>query len=859
MYAREFAVKVNAIKYRYKDLRDMSDIEEPKSVDEEKKKESFIQKGVLKHEKKKKIKPASDMSKAVRYSPEYNVGLDDEQVKERIENGYVNVTSKKKGKSYGSIICGNVFTFFNILTFIVAAALIWARATATQLFFLVIIIANILIGIIQEIRSKHTIDKLSIITAPTAIAVRNGIKTALPISELVLDDVVHFELGNQVCSDCVVMVGECEVNESIITGESVAVQKKAGDTLYSGSYISSGSCYARVEKVGENNYIETLASNAKKYKKPRSELRNSIVLIIKVVTIFIIPISLLMIIGGLSRSQDVIRVEDVQRTINSTSGAIIGMIPAGMFLLTSVALAVGVIRLGRKNALVQDLYCIEMLARVDVLCIDKTGTLTDGTMRVKSTVPLENDCKYDINDIISSLLNATGDNNQTAIALNNEFGGNAKYNTICAMPFSSSRKLSAASFEDVGTFVLGAPEFVIKTRDPALEALVNENAASGYRVVIIAHSDKQIENNKLPSGLKPLYLVAIEDHIREDAIETIKWFKDNDVAIKIISGDNPITVSEVAKRVGVADADKYISLDGLSSQEVVEAANQYTVFGRVTPEQKCLLIRAQKAKGHTVAMMGDGVNDILAMREADCSVAIASGSEAARNVSHLVLLDSNFSSMPSVVVEGRRVVNNITKSSSLFLMKTFMSICLSIIFILMGSDYPLQTNYLLLLEMFVIGLPSFFLALQTNKQRIQGNFMSNVISRAIPGGLALVINVMLMYLFRGFVVHTYGAGAISDEIFTSLLVLSLSWTGFMVLIKICEPFNAYRIFLIIITFVLMLVTIILMGETLGIAPFDFTQPVQLASLFLLISMVLLTYFVVSMVMKVLITIKVMTE
>ena len=821
--------------------------------------ESFIQKDVIKHTKKKKLKPAADMSGAVRYFPEYNVGLSDEQVKERQDHGYINVTSAKKGKSYGSIICSNIFTFFNVLTFIVAAALILAGASFTQLFFLVIITANILLGIIQEIRSKITIDKLSIVTAPTAMTIRNGVQTAIRVNELVLDDVVKLEMGNQVCSDCIVLSGECEVNESIITGESIAVRKKTGDILYSGSYISSGNCYARVERVGVNNYIETLASNAKKYKKPQSELRGSIVMIIKVVTVFIIPISLLMIIGGLSRSQDAITFEDVRRTINSTSGAIIGMIPAGMFLLTSVALAVGVIRLAKKNALVQDLYCIEMLARVDVLCLDKTGTLTDGTMRVKSLIPLKDDCPYEIKDIVGSLLSATGDNNQTAIALGNEYGALNKYRTVTALPFSSQRKLSAATFEDVGTFVLGAPEFVIKTRDPMLEALVNENAAAGYRVVVIAHSDKAIENNAIPSDVEPLYLISIEDHIREDAIETIKWFKDNDVDIKIISGDNPITVSEVAKRVGVKNAEKYISLDGLSSQEVVEAANQYTVFGRVTPEQKCLLIRAQKAKGHTVAMMGDGVNDILAMREADCSVAIASGSEAARNVSHLVLLDSNFSSMPSVVVEGRRVVNNITKSSSLFLMKTFMSICLSIIFILMGRDYPLQTNHLLLLEMFVIGLPSFFLALQTNKQRIQGNFLSNVVSRAIPGGFALVINVMLMYLYREFVVHTYGVGVLSGEVFTSLLVLSLSWTGFMVLIKICEPFNAYRIFLVIITFALMLFFIIFMGDTLGIPAFDLNNPVHLASIFLLISLVLLTYFIVSMVMKILVTVKIMTE
>ncbi len=822
-------------------------------------------------EKKKKVKPASDISKAQRYQPDFNEGLSEEQVEERIRNGYVNVIAKKKGRSYGRIIVDNVFTFFNILTFVVAIALIYAGAKPVQLFFLIIIVANICIGIFQEIRSKRTIDKLSLMTAPSAQVIRGGKPFSVPTSELALDDVVKLEMGNQICSDCVLLSGECEVNESVITGESVAVQKKVGDELYSGSYISSGSCYARVDKVGASNYIETLTSNAKRYIKPRSELKNSITFLIKIVTVFIVPISLLMIIGGLTTNGKFdANPDSVRNMINSVSGAIIGMIPAGMFLLTSMALAIGVIRLAKKHALVQDLYCIEMLARVDVLCLDKTGTLTDGTMRVKETIALTDE-NHSLSEIVASMLAATGDNNQTAIALGQEFTSTNKYKPLAVIPFSSQRKLNAVTFEKHGTFALGAPEFVVKRRNAILEKLVNEKAAEGLRVLVVAHSDTPIEENVVPSDMQPLFLVVIEDHIREDAIETIKWFKDNDVTIKIISGDNPVTVSEVAKRVGVECADKYISLDGLSSQEVLEAANQYTVFGRVTPEQKCLLIRAQKAKGHTVAMMGDGVNDILAMREADCSVAVASGSEAARNVSHLVLLDSNFSSMPSVVIEGRRVVNNITKSASLFLMKTFMSIILSLLFVLMQKPYPLKTNNLLLLEVFVIGLPSFFLALQTNKQRIQGNFLANVISRAIPGAFALVINIMGIYLFREFLLDHYGAADPSivvalgtwstqaGDLFTSMLVVTLAFTGLMVLIKICEPFNAYRVILTIITSLLMLGVMILFGGALDIVPFDLDNPVYLACTLFMVGEVLTTYFVVSMVMKILVTIKVMTE
>ena len=769
-----------------------------------------------------------------------------------------NVTPKKGERTYFGLICGIVFTFFNVLTFIVAGALIWAGASLSQLFFLVIIIANILIGIIQEVRSKRIVDKLKLITAPVATVIRDGQKSVTAVSDLVLDDIVQLETGKQICADCIIAEGECEVNESIITGESVAVRKGKGDLLYSGSYISSGRCFARVDKIGSENYVETLAAGAKKYQKPKSELKNSIMLFIKVVTVFIIPLSILMIVGSLVRSDNPFpMVEDVQRTIMSTSGAIIGMIPAGMFLLTSLALAIGVIRLAKKNALVQDLYCIEMLARVDVLCLDKTGTLTDGTMKVSEMIPLV-DKEIPMNDIIGSLISATGDNNQTAVALTNAYGSANKYKLASALPFSSQRKLSAASFHDQGTFALGAPEFVIAAGNEKMEDVVNQYASLGYRVVVLAHSLRMMNGDELPPDMEPLCVITIEDHIREDAIDTINWFKENDVQIKIISGDNPLTVSEVAKRVGVADADKYISLEGFSSQEVVEAANQYTVFGRVTPEQKCLLIRAQKAKGHTVAMMGDGVNDILAMREADCSVAIAAGSEAARNVSHLVLLDSNFSSMPNVVVEGRRVVNNITKSSSLFLMKTLMSIVLSIIFLLLGKDYPLQTNHLLLLELFVIGLPSFFLALQTNTQRIQGHFLSNVISRAVPGGFALVFNVMAMFLFREFLQSTYGENALSGEVFTSLLVICIAVTGLMVLCKICEPFNAYRVFLIIITSTLMFISMVVIDD-LGVVALNLNNAVQLAGLLYVIVLVLVTYFIVTLVMRLLMIIKVMTE
>lgn len=819
--------------------------------------------------KRKKRFVAADLSGAERYFPDKDHGLSAEQVASRNEKGYVNETVKKEGKTYRSIFFSNIFTFFNILTFIVGAALIVViinepeeERNLAQLFFLVIILANITIGIVQEIKSKRTVDKLSLITAPTTTVIREGQKTIIPVTDIVLDDVIYTETGKQLCADAVVLSGEVEVNESMLTGESEAIKKHVGDTLYSGSFVSSGSCYARVDKVGASNYIEILASHAKKYRKPKSELQSSIRLIMKIVTCFIVPISIAMLSRDLIGNP--ITAESLMATIKSSAGAIIGMIPAGMFLLTSVALAVGVVRLGKRHTLVKDLYCIEMLARADVLCLDKTGTITDGSMQVRKVVPLvrEDNIEEKISLAIGSMLTATGDNNQTALALAAHFGYNAAYKPDEVLAFSSQRKLSAVTFEEEGTYILGAPEFVLKEIGVRLDRLVAEYASQGYRVMCLAHSDGEIgEFDKLPATRRAIALIIIEDHIREDAVETVKWFKDNGVAVKIISGDNPVTVSEVAKRVGVENADKFISLEGLSSQEVIEAANKYTVFGRVTPEQKCLLVRALKTKGHTVAMTGDGVNDILAMREADCAIAIASGAEAARKVSHLVLLDSNFTSMPDVVMEGRRVVNNITKSSALFLTKTFMSIVLSIIYLFLDDKYPFETNNLLLLELFVIGVPSFCLALQSNKNQIRGGFLANVISRAIPGGSALVINIMALYFYKNILATSWGgAAALSNEMTTSLMVTVLAFTGVVVLCKICEPLNIYRIFVLASSILLIIGAMQLLPTQFGLVSMDIGENVFNFMHFLFATaIVLCSYFIITLVMKLLTALNVMFD
>ncbi len=793
-----------------------------------------------------------DLTTAERYDPDPDVGLSSEVVQARCEQGYDNFVKKKTGKSYLSIFITNIFTFFNMLTFIVAAALLVVGAGATQLFFIVIIAANVVIGIFQEIRSKMKIDKLSLVSAPSAVVIRDGERCVIPTADVVLDDIICFEMGKQICTDSIVVRGECEVNESMLTGESEPVKKRVGDVLYSGSFLSSGAVVARVDKVGASNYVETLTSHAKKYRKPKSELMASIKLIIKVLSPFIIALGALLVwiaYRDIVPSGAKATYSDWNRIVTGAAGSIIGMIPSGMFLLTSLALAASVIRLARKQTLVQDLYCIEMLARVDVLCLDKTGTITDGSMEVNNVIEIKGfESDYSIGEIIGSMLTATGDNNQTALALANKFGYNKTLNAKAVMPFSSQRKLSAVTFEGVGTFMLGAPEFVLKDMGVRIEKLINENASNGFRVMVLAHSPADIVGEKLPAVRRPVCLLVIEDHIREDAVETIRWFKENNVAVKVISGDNPMTVSEVARRVGVENAELYVSLEGFSDQDVIEAANKYTVFGRVTPEQKRLLICSIKSKNHTVAMTGDGVNDILAMREADCSVAMASGAEAARNVSHLVLLNNDFTSMPDVVMEGRRVVNNIQASSAMFLMKTFMSIVLSIIFLAMQKTYPLATNNLMALEVCIIGIPSFFLALQGNKNIIRGKFLSNVISRAVPGGVALVMGVMSMYLYNVFFNLPMTTADKYPPQLISMMVIAITCVGMMVLFRQCEPFNTFRTVLMICVVALTMAFIYVMPD-IGIVKLDFTQVCFCATV------VLASYFVVTILTKILSAIK----
>lgn len=746
----------------------------------DKKQQKTATKNGKKTETNKKIKgQAEEVKKPTRVKrvkASYEQGLTSDQVKERVEKGQTNKTPNTNVKTYRAIFFENIFTFFNILCFAVSVSLI-VVGSFSNLLFMAIILANITIGIIQEIKAKKTIEKLSLLTAPAVKVVRDGKEQTISVDEVVIDDVVILTNGKQIVADSIIIEGAIEVNESMLTGESLPIKKKVGDTVLAGSFVVSGSCHVRVEKVGSNNYIQQLASKAKQYKKPQSELFNSLKQIIRVIAFILIPIAILMYINNYTQFGN------IKTTVEKTAGSIIGMIPAGMFLLCSVTLTVSVIKLARRKALVQDLYCVEMLARVNVLCLDKTGTITDGTMKVYNCIQLNN-TNYTLKRIMGSLLSALGDNNQTSQALINYFGYNKELKPVATVPFSSARKLSAVSFENAGTYIMGAPDFVIPSGlDEKTQNMVEQYSKDGYRVLLLAYSPSNIIKDNPPSNRTPVALLILEDRIRDDAASTIKWFKENDVEVKIISGDNPLTVAEIAKRVGVDNTDKLISLEGLNEKQVIAAANKYTVFGRVTPEQKAILVKAIKANGNTVAMTGDGVNDILALKEADCSIAMASGSEAVRSVSHMVLLNSDFGSMPETVLEGRRVINNVQRASALFFMKTIFAIVFSIFVLAIMEPYPLEPIQMILLESLVIGLPSFFLAFLPNTKRIQGKFIYNLIKNALPGALALIINSIAIYAF-----FYFGSGALpSTEILSTMVAITLTFTGLAVLYRLCKP------------------------------------------------------------------------
>ncbi len=766
------------------------------------------------------------------YDTPITEGLTDEIVEARKSLGLVNSTGEEKGKSIPAIIFSNIFTFFNMLYFVIAAILIIFKSY-NNLGFLPLIFANLAIGIFQEIRAKITVEKMTLLSAPTATVIRNGVKLEIPVNEIVLDDIIFFSSGKQICSDSIVVEGSIEVNESLLTGESDAIVKNKGSQLYSGSFVTSGLCVARVDKVGKDNYIERLSADAKKYSAPKSELLNTLRNIIKFISIIIIPITALYLISA-GVLNDFSR-ENLSKIIPETAYIILAMIPAGLFLLTSLALFAGVIRLAKNKTLVQELYCIEMLARVDVLCLDKTGTITDGTMRVCDCIEVKNYTDYTIREIVGSMMSALEDRNPTSDALVKYFDVNNVLTPVSTIPFSSKRKYSAVTFAGEGTFILGAPEFVLREGYEIVRTKVERFAKQGCRVLVLGHATNKNKDGELPKTVKAIALIVIQDHIRDDASDTIDFFKNNGVDVKVISGDNPETVSEIAKRVGVEGAERYISLFGLTDDEVRESIFEYTVFGRVTPNQKKIIVQELKAHKKTVAMTGDGVNDILALKEADCSIAMASGSEATRYVSHLVLMDSNFASMPKVVNEGRRVINNIQKSSALYLTKNLFAILLAIMYIIIGFKtnggyrWPFEATHFYLIEWFILGFATTCLSLQPNNDIIKGKFLSNVIRGILPAAVTILLFNLILYFLK----DIPGFEVLIDDKDAFVTIASIVNTTVMLVTfyDACRPFNWFRKIVFSSTIVIILLAVAFKPMTFGI---DFGAINNVTSILLLV-------------------------
>ena len=734
-------------------------------------------------------------------------GLSKEEVEERFIEGFVNKTDISTEKSAKEIVKSNVFTYFNFI-FLVITILLCVVGSFRNLTFLPIIIGNTLIGIIQELRAKKVLDKMSLLNAPHAIVIRDGEQKKILSKQLVKDDVILLTAGTQICADAVVLEGTIQVNESLLTGKADEIEKTPGSRLMSGSFVVSGECYARLEKVGKHSYISRLTAEAKAMgNEEQSEMIRSINQLVKWIGIVIIPIGIILFWQGY-----IVNGETFQKSIVSMVAAIIGMIPEGLYLLTTIALALGTMRLAKRHVLLHDMKSIEALARVDVLCVDKTGTITEAGMEVAKIVPAKDAENTFLQSLLRDYASAVPDNNATMEAIRDylERKGKdkdrdsdtdtdsnkdktaevqtfmaARRKALEVMPFTSATKYSGVVFED-GKYLLGAPEFVMGNAFEEIADEIREYTKKGYRVLLLAKYPGSDIKGTLTEKPEPLGYVILSNPIRENAKKTFGYFKTQGVAVKVISGDNPETVSEVARCAGIEHAEKYVDAGTLDTDEkIYDAADRYTVFGRVTPKQKQKLVHALQDAGHTVAMTGDGVNDILAMKDADCSVAMASGSEAAAQAAQVVLLDSDFSKMPQVVLEGRRVVNNIQRSASLFLVKNIFSILTTIFTLIAANLYPLYPTQLSLLGAFTIGTPAFFLALQPNKNIIRGDFLTNVIIKALPAGITDFIMLAVISI-HGAVI------GMSNEQISTVAIIVLLIIGMMSLIRICRPFDWLR-------------------------------------------------------------------
>ena len=769
--------------------------------------------------------PAPDMRPPInRLEPDPTVGLSAADVQDRTDKGYANLSVTSPTNTVRHIILSNVFTYFNFIFFALAAALICV-GSFNNLTFLGVILVNTAIGIVQELNAKRTLDKLTLLAEPRAAVVRDGKESAIPTESLVVDDIVIFSAGNQICADAVVVSGEVQVNESLVTGESDEITKRAGDSLLSGSFIVSGVCRARLDKVGHDSFVSKLTLDAKKSSKSgHPGMMRSLTRLVQVIGVVIIPMGIALFLRQRAML-DLTTKENVEKT----TAALIGMIPEGLYLLANVALAVSVVKLAKKETLVHDLKCIETLARVDVLCVDKTGTITEPVMEVEQIISLnEQTSEAKLESLLTDFAGNMAADNNTMQALKNRFGKPRFRKAVSVQSFSSTTKTSGVSFGDAEHYLLGAPEFLLKDGYDLWRAHIEPYAATGCRVLMFAH----VGADRI---LTPLGLVLLTNKIRPNARATFEYFTEQGVAIKVISGDNPLTVSAAAAAAGIPDADNGIDLSTVKTDEALEdAAASYTVFGRVTPEQKRKLVRYLKKAGHTVAMTGDGVNDVLALKEADCSVAMASGSDVACQVSHLVLLNSDFASMPSVVAEGRQVINNIERSASLFLVKNIFSFVLSLISIFAVFAYPLTPVQLSLISTTTIGIPAFFLALEKNENLVRGKFLRNVLFRALPAALTDLFIIGGVILFE----HAF---SLENEMISTISTILMGGVGFAMVFRISRPFNWKRAVLLGGLLTLFVGTMLIVPGFLSLAPIDFQGALVLVVFALLIPSVLFAF------------------
>lgn len=731
----------------------------------------------------------------------YKYGLDDKQVKELKRQNKVNVSESKYTKSTLQIFKDNLLTFFNLIVIVVAISLFLVSAYIQMLFFTIILI-NIAVGIVQELIAKKLVESLSLLSASNVMVIRNNEKVNVKREGLVVGDLMYLDSNKQINCDSKIIYGEVEVNEALLTGEYDPIVKSVGDELLSGSFIVSGEVYAKVEHVGSDNYAEKIAMEAKKHKKTHSELMAAIDKAVKLTTFVVLPAGILLFISSYMLSN-----HSLSEAIIATSAAIISMLPIGVILLITTSLAVGIIKLARLKVLAQDLYAIEALSRVDLLCLDKTGTITKGMMSVKEVFIHDNNISVDdVNEIMSKLLGASKDNNSTFIALKNHFNADDKVEIVNQINFSSQIKYSSVSFDKKNTYYLGAPEILIPNNRPKkLDELLNTD----QRIILLAASEFLEE----PSGfseLKPIASIVIEDPLRDNVKETLAFFKEQGVIIKIISGDNPHTVSSIANKAGFEDYDAYIDISSLNEEELMKVANEYTIFGRSSPKQKRVLINAFKSYDHSVAMTGDGVNDVLALKEADVGIAMAQGSDAAKYVSQLVLIDSDFTNLPKVVDEGRRVVNNITKVSSVYFVKIIYSAILTILCILTLTAYPFNPIQITIINAFIVAIPTFFITFEKNQSKISNNFLSTTIANALPPALSIIIIISFLYLISNFI-------SINEMELKTMMYYVVATMTYLTIVRASKPHTLFIKGLLTFSFVAFALSMIFFSEYLELA------------------------------------------